>query len=130
MTPAELERLRLRLEAAGADGLRQFAVAVLEEAKRNLPIGDPAEDPNPAVALRAVGNITPDGDGFVVSFDAPYAAKQHEDQRLSHPRGGGPKFLERALTTLAPAAQEIVGSRVHARFAGGLLSTDPNRPHR
>lgn len=119
-TDLRLEHLHRALTLAGEDGLRVFAEAVMHEAQANIGVGDPAVDPAPLIALRDAAHITPDGDGFVLSFDTVYAAKQHEDQHLQHPRGGGSKYLERALTTLAPAAEQIVGSEVHKRFARGL----------
>lgn len=111
------------------DGLRDFALLVLQEAKRNAPIGDPDLDPDPGLALAESGRVRPDGVGFVVEFTAPYAAKQHENLHLKHPRGGGAKYLERAVTTLAPSIEHIVASKVDARMASGLAS-DPQRPHR
>lgn len=111
-------------------GLRQAGLLVLEQAKHNIGVGDPAEDADPNVALAESGHIRPDGDGIVIVFDTPYAAKQHEDQHLRHPRGGGPKYLERALTDVIPHLQNIVGSAVHSRLASGLSSSDPTRPHR
>lgn len=121
MNPGELERVRHAVEAAGKEGLRVFAEAVLAEAKRNVGVGDPSEDPDPLVALADSGHIEPEGDGFVIIFDTVYATKQHEDMRLEHPRGGGPRYLERAVTTLAPAAEGIVGSKIKARTAGTVF---------
>lgn len=118
-----------RLRDSGDDGLRLAAQAVLEEAQRNIPVGDPNVDPDPNVTLRDSGRIEEHGDGFIISFNTPYAAKVHEDQRLKHPRGGQAKYLERALTTLAPTFERIVASRVEARMAKGLAS-DPRRSHR
>lgn len=123
---SELEN---RAHDATEDGLLQVALAVLDQAKRNLPVGDPDVDPAPMVALSESGTVIPDGDGYIVAFTAPYAAKQHEDQRLKHPRGGGPKYLERALLEVLPGVEGVVASAVHARMASGL-STDPGRPHR
>lgn len=110
------------------DGLEDVAKRVLAAAQDNVPVGDPAEDPDPGVSLRESGRIDRHGNGFIISFDAPYAAKQHEDLRLKHPRGGGPKYLERALTEMAPTIERFVASKVNARTATGLLS-DPGRSH-
>ena len=37
------------------------------------------------------------GTGVMPGTDVPYAAKQHEDESLNHPRGGEAKFLQKAL---------------------------------
>lgn len=125
----QLNLLAARFHDAGIEALEDVAALVLDVAKRNVGVGDPAVDPNPAVALAASGRIERHGDGLVIIFDTPYAAKQHEDQRLKHPRGGGPKYLERALTEIVPAMERIVASKVDARMARGMAS-DRARPHR
>jgi hypothetical protein len=117
---AALTDLQHDITNAAREGLRDFAQAVLDLAAQNIGVGDPAQDPDPALVLAMSGHITEHDDGLAVAFDAPYAAKQHEDQHLEHPRGGGPKYLERALTTLAPTATQFMASKVSARLAAGL----------
>jgi hypothetical protein len=104
----------LRAVREGAeDGMRLAAEAILEEAKRNVPVGDPKVDPDPNVSLRDSGGIdrTADG-GYRITFDTPYAAYIHENLHAQHPRGGGPKFLEHALTTLGPQLDRFVATAV------------------
>lgn len=125
------DRAERALRDGAQDGLERAARLVLESAKRKIGVGDPSKDPDPAVALAESGRVEDDGHGgIIVSFNTVYAAKQHEDQHMRHPRGGGAKYLEHALTELAPTFEGIVGSQVEARLASGLLSSDPNRPHR
>lgn len=101
-------------------GLREAAERILEAAKRDIPVGDPEEDPDAHVRLAASGHIeTEPGGTVVVSFDTPYAAKQHEDQRLHHPRGGGPKYLERNVLAIVPKLEGIVASEVRKLMSGG-----------
>lgn len=123
------DELIRRLTDGGTDGLEAAAHQVLEEAKRNAPVGDPATDPDPSMTLADSGHIERHGDGFIVSFDTPYAAKQHEDMHLKHPRGGGPKYLERALTGVLPSLERVIASKVEARLAGGLLSSATRSHH-
>lgn len=125
----QLNLLAAKFHDAGIEALEDVADLILDEAKHKIGVGDPAVDPDPAVALAESGRIERHGDGLVIIFDTPYAAKQHEDQRLQHPRGGGPKYLERAVTEIVPAIQAIVASKVDARMAKGLAS-DPTRRHR
>lgn len=120
-----LEKLREEIAAAAGDGLEDFANAVLEVAKRNVGVGDPAEDPDPLVSLAASGRVERHGPGVaVVVFETAYAVKQHEAQHFEHPRGGGAKYLERALTELAPRFEHFVAERVSAETKRG---TDTGR---
>jgi hypothetical protein len=109
----------LRAVREGAeDGMRLAAEAILEEAKRNVPVGDPKVDPDPNVSLRDSGKVErdPDGNGYRITFDTPYAAYVHENLHARHPRGGGPKFLERALTTLGPQLDRFVATAVQPQI--------------
>ena len=114
---------------AALDALQDVAEQVLEQARRNTPVGDPRLDPDPGRSLKRSGRIERDGNGFVVIFDGPYAAKQHEDLQLKHPRGGGPKFLERAVLQVVPSVEGVVASRVRARTATGLSGTAGRSHH-
>jgi len=122
---SELQR---ETEHGTIEAVEEFANRVLDLAQANVPVGDPRVDPDPAVSLRRSGHIRRDGDGFIIVFDTPYAAKVHEDQRLNHPRGGTAKYLEHAVQALSPMFEDMVASRVAARTATGL-TTDPNRSH-
>jgi hypothetical protein len=49
----------------------------------------------------------------IVGYDVPRdikAIKQHEDLSYSHPRGGGPKFLEKPLRASSSAVQSEVAN--------------------
>jgi hypothetical protein len=117
---------------AATQGLLELAHAILEAAKRDVPKGDPEEDPDPAVSLAESGHVTLElGGRFVsITFDAEYAAKQHEDLHLEHPRGGGPKYLERHLLAAIPKVQRAVASGVRKRLTGdrGSHRRRPRRP--
>ena len=104
----------IRAVRDGAEaGMRVAAEAILAESNRNLPVGDPKLDPDPGVSLAESGRVDRQPDGsYRVVYDAPYAAYQHENLHAKHPRGGGPKFLERALTTLAPQLDRFVATAV------------------
>jgi hypothetical protein len=122
-----------RMVLAGADeGLLLAAKAVLEEAQRNIPVGDPDIDPDPSVTLKDSGHVeiveNPLGTQVRVSFDTPYAARVHENLRMQHPRGGGAHYLTNALTTVMPTLDNIVAAKVDAETATGKLS-DPRRSH-
>jgi hypothetical protein len=121
------------VEQGADEGVVAFAHLVAEEAKKLMPVGDPQYDPDPNVSMRdnIDVQVIPNQFGALVriTVDTPYAAKAHEDLRLKHPRGGGPKFLEHAMTALAPTMGNVGGSRVDAETATGKLS-DPRRSRR
>jgi hypothetical protein len=97
------DELQHDVEAAAEFGLRSAAELVLQQAQRNIPVGDPDVDPDPNVTLRDSGQHRgARATAGSIIFDTPYAAKVHEDQRLQAPRGGTAKYLERAVTTIAP----------------------------
>src|ERR1700709_2383762 len=89
-------------QAAALDAIKAAAHLVLEEARRDIPVGDPAVAPDPAVRLADSGGLDVHEHGVTVFFDTVYAAKIHEALNVKHPRGGSAKYLERALTTVAP----------------------------
>lgn len=64
--------------------------------------------------LRNSGATTRDGTTCVISFDTPYAAKQHEELDYHHPRGGGAKFLEKAMVTERDTAQALITRAIRA----------------
>lgn len=114
--------------AGGEEGLLLLAKLVAARADENVGHGDPNLDPDPTVELKA--EIRRDGLGYIIIYDEPYAAKQHEAQGFRHPRGGGAKFLERALHDFMPKAEGIIASRVKASVGGGHADLEgPNRWH-
>jgi hypothetical protein len=115
----DIEELINRVVDGGVDGLYEIAVEVLEGAKANIGVGDPELDPNIAVSLRESGRIVKSGAGWIIVFETPYAAKQHEAQGFKHPRGGGAKFLEKEVIQKIPQIEGVVASAVRANVLGG-----------
>lgn len=103
---AVLAPIRKRAVAAGTDA----AEFLLEEANRTVPIEE--------AVLEGSGHVTTDADALVfsVSYDTPYAVRQHEDTRLRHDSGRRAKWLEytfreqrlRVLTFLADRMRRAV----------------------
>jgi hypothetical protein len=90
-------RATVRIDADRAVGdLRRRALAavgeggefLLEKANRTVPIEE--------ATLEGSGKVTVDRDRLVaaVSYDTPYALRQHEDTRLRHDPGRRAKWLE------------------------------------
>lgn len=116
-------QLEQNMEDAALDALHETCRDVVRQAIENMPPGDPRLDPDPNVSLADSVRIERDGNGFVVIVDTPYAAKVHEDLHMKHPRGGGPKYLERAVTQEIPQVEGVVASKVQARLARGLRAS-------
>jgi hypothetical protein len=101
-----------RVEAELDDALEEIGEDLLGRAQRDAPIEEGT--------LRASGDVrvvTGRGAGVaVVSFNTPYAAKQHEELEYEHPRGGRAKYLEANLKAMAPAYR----ARIAAAFRKAL----------
>lgn len=110
-------RAEQQAQAAGDETLRDAGEELMRMALAELPKGDPAEDPDPAVALAELGYIREVHPGVIaVGFRGPYAAKLHEAKHYNHPRGGKAKFLEDPLKALIPHLQGIAAGKLRARF--------------
>lgn len=111
------EIARLMLQGA-SEGLARAAHELHEAAKRDVPVGDPAVDPDPNVSLRDAGRVEIEhgGRSARVVFETDYAARIHEQQQMRHPRGGGAKFLEHNLLRMVPRLDGILASEVRSRI--------------
>lgn len=99
------------------DALEQFARSTLEPMVREqLPIGDPDQDPDPAVSLRDALRVYRDGREIVIEINTPYAAVQHY-ALYEHPRGGRGRFLEDTIQQASRLVEDVVADRVRARLA-------------
>lgn len=114
MGPAEQAAHRLR--AAAVDALEEEAKRIALAAAKNVGVGDPAEDPDPYEALRNEWTVTAQpglrGPVATITFHTAYAKKQHEDQRLKHPRGGKAKYLEDEIKAEIPTLAGKLAQRL------------------
>jgi hypothetical protein len=107
--------------------LYPFAVSLLEGAKRRAPKG---EEPDPRHGrLEESGGVEVLDRAVIVFFDAIHAAKQHEDLRLEHPRGGEAKYLENELKARMREMEDVVAGYVRARTATGTTGPGFSRSH-
>jgi hypothetical protein len=126
---AEIRRLAKRYPAGMAAALYRLGVAILSDALPRTPVE--------FAVLRSSGYVSPPkGTGtettVEVGFGTVYAVAQHERMDYRHPRGGGPKYLERAAQSLAPRALDLLAKWASdARFRGGWgqASGVPTRPN-
>lgn len=95
--------------------LKLNAEFILSESKKEVPWD--------TTHLQQTGTVEPlpEGDGFEIGYggsNAPYAARQHEDMTLHHPKPGTKaKYLEDPAMRIAPTIAEDI-----AQALGGLLS--------
>jgi len=79
-----------RIEGASVDSLRECSWDLLGRSVELAPI-DTSD-------LRGSGKVTFEEDGnktvALVSFNTPYAVRQHEELTYRHPNGGQAKYLE------------------------------------
>lgn len=91
---------------AGMKALTQAAEDILGEAVDEAPVDEGT--------LRRSGTATPapSESAVYISFNTPYALRQHEVRTYRHPRGGKAKYLEDPFKRIAPKAPRLVQLRV------------------
>lgn len=62
--------------------------------------------------LRNSAKVTTDGNQAAVSYNTPYAARQHEEVGWNHPEGGQAKFLETAMINESQQIARIIANTV------------------
>lgn len=104
--PAAVDRV---LDAA-ARGVADGAEFLLEQANRTIPLEEGT--------MARSGQVTVERSGATVtatvSYDTPYARRQHEDTRLRHAPGRRAKWLERTFDEDGAAAIEHVADAIRS----------------
>lgn len=100
----ELAKKIVREAAMGA--LCDGAEAILTESHEEVP--------HDTGTLQRSGTITValDENAVYVSYNTPYAVKQHEDLTLKHPKGRKAKYLEDPFKRNVPKVKRLVELRV------------------
>ncbi|WP_406321048.1 hypothetical protein [Streptomyces sp. NBC_00519] len=93
-------------QAGAARGLRIAAEHVLARSRARVPI-DEATLERSGVATVDEGSLT-----AAVSYDTPYAVRQHEELGYRHDAGRTAKYLEGPLNEQADTVAEIVAAQV------------------
>lgn len=89
-------------------GARLAAEHILEKSNERVPIED--------LRLMRSGKVTQEGDIAVVSYNTPYALKQHEDRRLKHDAGRSSKYLESAFNSESREVLEIIARELRGEI--------------
>lgn len=77
-----------KLRAAAADGLLEAAEELRKDSQAEAPVQEGT------MILSAEASVDRRALKAAVSYDTPYAPKQHEDRSLQHRNGRKAKFLE------------------------------------
>lgn len=87
------------VEKAAMKGLRSLGEVILTEAKELCPVD--------SGTLRQSGSVRANSKNKTVeiSFNTPYALKQHEEMSYNHPNGGQAKYLEQPFNERVKDAQ-------------------------
>lgn len=95
-----------QVRRAAAEGLFDAAEFLLEEANRTVPFaeGTLARSGTPSVDA---GSLT-----AAVSYDTPYARRQHEHPEYRFQGGRRGKWLEKTLAEVGDQARQYVADRI------------------
>jgi hypothetical protein len=107
------------------DGLRQLVAEVRRGAADGLLVAGEhvlgesnAHTPHEEGPLERSGKVTVDEDALevAVSYDTPYAVRQHEDLTYRHDPGRTAKFLENAMNAESATCGQIVATSIRRRL--------------
>lgn len=116
------ERIKEMMREGAREALLDLGNDLAKRTIADIPIVDPALDPNPEYALRDHVHVRQYGRFVSVTVEGAYVIKQHEALHFDHPRGGYPKFLERNAVIIAVEMQGKIAGVLRRKFAAG------NRP--
>lgn len=91
---------------ASRNGLLQAAEHIGRLSDAKVPFRDGA--------LQDSGTVTVSDTEAAISYNTPYAVKQHEDLSLTHTNGREGKYLEKAFREGRAEAEEIIAGAVKA----------------
>ncbi|MET8399575.1 hypothetical protein [Streptomyces sp900116325] len=94
------------MRQGAALGVRLAAEHVLTESRRLVPIEEATLERS-GVATVDEANLT-----AAVSYDTPYAVRQHEELNYRHDAGRTAKYLERPLLDEADTATALIAAQV------------------
>ncbi|MFI6886756.1 hypothetical protein [Streptosporangium canum] len=104
------EQLSAQIKRSAVLGLTKSAEHVLRMAKHNTPheSGD--------LERSGAASVDPPNLVAAVSFNTPYAVRQHEEVSYDHPKKGEAKYLENALRDESAAVLKILAKHLQGAF--------------
>jgi hypothetical protein len=98
------------LSGAAARGLALAAEHILGEANKNVPHEEGTLERSGTTSVDP-GKLT-----AAVSYDTPYAVRQHEDMNLRHNDGRTAKWLENAMNAEADTGAQIIADTIRGEL--------------
>lgn len=98
------------------DGIQKGAVKGLTLAVEGLLTEANKRVPHDEGTLERSGVASVDDRALkgAVSYDTPYAVRQHEDMELAHPGKGEPKWLENTLSEQSSKVAQVIATAIKA----------------
>lgn len=93
-------------KAGTARGLYNSAEHVLAKSREVVPIEEAT------LSRSGAASVDPDDEVAAVSYDTPYAARQHEELTWRHDPGRTAKYLERPHAQTWPQQQALIAQAV------------------
>lgn len=100
---------RFTLDPNASRKVLDAAEAAVKDATEFLAQAANETVPHEIGTLELSAQASTDGLKGAVSYDTPYAARQHEDTRLRHKGKGRAKWLQRTLDEKAPRITTFIG---------------------
>jgi hypothetical protein len=107
----DVERITSGISAASLAGLTLGGEHILRLSRDRVPIEEGT--------LERSGMVTDDGrDTVAVSYDTPYAARQHEDMSARHDAGRSAKYLELAVAESRDDVLALIAEQIRRGMTG------------
>jgi hypothetical protein len=94
------------IQAAAVQGVRMAAEHVLTESRKRVPIEEATLERS-GVATVDEATLT-----AAVSYDTPYAVRQHENLNYRHDNGRSAKYLESVLPETADVVEALLAAQI------------------
>ena len=98
------------VEQAAQAGVREVAERTLERSNELSPTLTGESDES--------GFVDVDDLTAQVGYTSFVSLRQHEILDYNHPRGGEPKFLEKAAAEMEPQVEQVMAAKVRAALGG------------
>jgi hypothetical protein len=105
---------KVDMRSHAADEFHKAAEAALADAAEYLLEESNRTVPHEEGTLERSGTVSVDGLKAAVSYDTPYAVRQHEDTRLRHDDGRRAKWLEQTFNERADKVRKFLADRMQA----------------
>lgn len=92
------------------DATNQLAEVILGESQKLVPVD--------TGTLKESGTVNADKkiNMVTISYNTPYARKQHEDNTLVHPKGGQAKYLEQSFNEKSKELETYIKNALEKKF--------------